>query len=200
MRDAGQNWIPTSDRPWDPPLTVHGQERAKALGEALPGILEELQLPPIAAIYSSPFWRCRQTAVGLAIKTTDELKIKVELGLSESMNENWYRSWAVPGTDGTWGYQKQEVPLAELDVASLHPAATQPAQRVLDWKLSPIDKSIQGKMDGNHTSKSSLDTPYSMHPPNFESFNMQRARMKDTLELLSVDHPNETTVLVSHGK
>lgn len=198
LRDAGQNWIPTSDRPWDPPLTENGHQQARALGDALPGILNELQLPPVAAIYTSPFWRCRQTAVGLA--SDNGLKIKVELGLSESMNENFFRSWAVPGTDGSWGYQKQEVPLSQLDVATLHPASTQPVQAVLDWRLAPVDETIKEKMDDNHVSKSSLDTPYSLHPPNFESFNMQRNRMKATMELLSDDHPNETIVLVSHGK
>jgi broad specificity phosphatase PhoE len=199
MRDAGQNWIPTTDRPWDPPLTEHGHPQAKALGAKLPGILKDLRLPCIAAIYSSPFWRCRQTAVGLGNKT-DSLKVRVELGLAESMNENWFRSWAAPGTDGSWGYQKQEKPLADLDPSALHPAATEPVQKILDWKLADKDEAIHAHIDSDFVSKTSIDTPYSMHPSNFESMKMQRSRMKDTLELLSTDHPNETIVLVSHGK
>lgn len=205
MRDAGQNWIPTAERPWDPPLTERGHQQANALGAALPNILNELGLPSIAAIYCSPFWRCCQTAAGLAKNqrensTASALKVKVEMGLAESMNENWYRSWAVPGTDGSWGYQKQEKPLADLDASTLHPAAAEPVQKVLDWKLGANDETIIAQMDSEYVSKTVLDTPFSMHPPNFESFKMQRSRMQDSLEMLSADHSNETIVLVSHGK
>lgn len=196
MRDAGQNWIPTSTRPWDPPLTERGIQQAKTLGDALPRILEGLELPPIAAVYSSPFLRCQQTAVGL---TRRNLNVKVELGLAESMNENWYRSWAIPGTDGTWGYKKQEMPLSQLDVNTLHPACKESLDNILDWKLANLDDATASQMDQDYTSRSSIDRSYSMFPPHFESFKMQRERMKDTLELLSTDHLNETFVLVSHG-
>jgi broad specificity phosphatase PhoE len=210
MRDAGQNWIPTSERPWDPPLTDIGHEQAQALGEALPDLLRGLDLPPIAAIYSSPFYRCRQTAVGLLAATTSSsnedqpLRVKVELGLAESLNENWYRSWAVPGTDGSWGFQKKELPLAELDIDPLHPASKQPVQAILDWNQQQggTDESTTispRMMDQDHRSKTTLDTPYSLHPPKFESMKVQRDRMTQTLHQLSDDHENETIVLVSHG-
>ena len=196
MRDAGQNWIPTSQRPWDPPLTERGIQQAKALGDALPKILEGINVPSVAAVYSSPFLRCQQTAIGLA---GTKVKVKVELGLSESMNENWYRSWAIPGTDGTWGYKKQEIPLSQLDVSTLHPSATKSLDEILDWKQANLDEASASQMDHEHVSKSSIDRSYSLHPPHFESFKMQRERMKDTLELLSNDHTDETFVLVSHG-
>jgi broad specificity phosphatase PhoE len=200
MRDNGQNWIPTADRPWDPPLTEQGHEQANALAKALPKILDDLKLPPMAAIYSSPFWRCRQTAAGLIMDSTTNLRVQVELGLAESINENWYRSWAVPGTDGTWGYQKQEIPLTELDASTLHPAAKDSVAKILDWKQAPADDAITAKMDSDHVSKSKIDSVYCMDPPSFESFKMQRSRMYETLELLSSDHNDQTIVLVSHGR
>jgi broad specificity phosphatase PhoE len=165
------------------------------LGEALPQLLQDLKLPPIAAVYSSPFLRCRQTAAGLSSKS---LSIRVELGLGESVNENWYRSWAVPGTDGTWGYQKKEHP--ELGPETLHPAAQTPVQPLLDWKAAITDPATKERMDDDYVSKSSLEMPYSLRPPKFESFRMQRDRMAQTMTRLSNDLVNETIVLVSHGK
>ena len=202
MRDNGRNWIPTSDRPWDPPLTELGHEQANALGQALPQILEDLKLPPIAAIYSSPFWRCRQTARGLIIgggQQVEGRQVQVELGLAESLNENWYRSWAVPGTDGTWGYQKQTIPLEELDASTLHPAAKDSVSKILDWRLAPADDALTAYMDFDHISKSNIDMVYCMDPPVFESYTMQRRRMHETLELLSSHHIDSSIVLVSHG-
>jgi len=31
------------------------------------------------------------------------LKVKIEHGLVESMNDKWYRSWCLPNSDGSWG-------------------------------------------------------------------------------------------------
>jgi broad specificity phosphatase PhoE len=197
MRDAGENWVATSERPWDPPLTDKGTQQAKALGLALPEKLQTLNLPPIAAVYSSPFYRCRQTAVGLA-QSNEQLQVQVELGLSESINENWFRSWAVQGTDGTWGYKKKDCP--ELDPETLHSASKEPVQPLLDWKKGPTDPVMGTLMDHDHVSKSSIETPYCLHPPKFESQQMQRNRMAVTLKQLSENHVNETIIMVSHGR
>jgi broad specificity phosphatase PhoE len=197
MRNAGENWVATSEQPWNPPLTDNGKEQAKTLGLALPGILQELNLPPIVAIYSSPLLRCRQTGVGLAT-SNDDLKVCVELGLVESLNENFFRSWAVAGTDGTWGYKKKEQPV--LDPETLHPLSKVPVQQsILNWKDANTDAATLGRVDQDFVSTTSIETPYSLHPPNFESFRMQRTRMADTMKQLAKLHVNETIVLVSHG-
>jgi broad specificity phosphatase PhoE len=202
MRDAGQNWVASASRPWDPPLTTNGMEQAKSLGKALPQILDRHNLPSnIKSIYASPFLRCRQTALGIAesIRSDDSnTKVKVELGLAESINENWFRSWAVEGTDGTWGYLKKTMP--ELDPMTLHPASLMPVQPLLDWKASGDETAASCPcMDSAHTSKTTLETPYQFHPPQFESFKTQRTRMEQTLTQLSDDHIDETFVMVSHG-
>jgi hypothetical protein len=61
-RAAGQNWIFGAERLWDTPLTDHGKVHGVKLGKHL-AALDRLQLPPVSAIYSSPFLRCRQTAI-----------------------------------------------------------------------------------------------------------------------------------------
>lgn len=218
-RDAGRNWVQDNveQRPWDPPLTERGLHQASDLGEALDGtILHELGLPSIGAVYSSPFLRCRQTAVGILrggcnarkseeIPLRPTLKVKVELGLSESINQNWYRSWALPGADGSWGYMESESQVPDRD--DKHPSSREPVQKhILDWKQCPDDE-VNGygifseeMMDHIHESQTDLDGDgYSYDPPVFESYKTQRARMLAAMNALSERHVNETIVLVSHG-
>eukprot|EP00980_Cylindrotheca_fusiformis_P015087 scaffold4157_cov136-Cylindrotheca_fusiformis.AAC.37 len=198
MRDRGENWIPTTDRPWDPPLTDNGRKIANALGVALPEILESLKLPPIGAVYSSPFHRCRQTASELCA-LNDNVKVRVEPALCESISENWFRSWASSGTDGSWGYGKKDYPdVNKLDPETLHPLSRQPVQPLLEWKQGVSDSFLEGKMDPDYVSKTSIDIPYSLYPANLENYDIQRKRMHDALNLLSDLHKDETIVLVSH--
>jgi broad specificity phosphatase PhoE len=211
-RDQGKNWVQSNlDRGFDPPLTSNGLSQAKQLGQELPSILEKHALAGAKAVYSSPFLRCRQTASGILAAVDDDgttndnkPKVKVELGLAESINENWYRSWAIPGTDGTWGYLKKERPYEKLDQSTLHPASVKPVQGLLDWKVTLSEPSldwVHREMDHGYISKSAVETAYCMgHPPMFESQNMQRRRMAETIELLRRGHLNETFVVVSHGK
>lgn len=218
MRDAGDNWIPTTDRPWDPPLTSNGKEQAKALGKELPKILSDLKLPSskIDAVYSSPFYRCRQTAAGIISGEAEgseiireaKKKVCVEIGLSESINQNWYRSWAISGTDGTWGYNKEH-DINTFAVNDLHPASKEPIQLspILNWKSIDKDETLT-MIDDAYVSKSKIETPYILFPePKFENYETQRNRMLQTLEQLTSDtnddnHSNnvKVIVMVSHGK
>ena len=76
-------------------------------------VIHDLDLPGV--VYTSPHIRCGQT-VTHALKgiVEDETttttssssavtSISIELGLVESISEDWYRSWASPGADSTWG-------------------------------------------------------------------------------------------------
>ena len=246
MRDNGENWIPTATRPWDPPLTNHGKQQATALGDAISDILTKHKFPntKISAIYSSPLLRCRQTAAFFSEayrseqqkynKATDDngvefpMRVRVEHGLAESMNESWYRSWALQGADSTWGYHRQEEPLPTLNKSTLHPASIQPIQNLLNNTWGNKDNTnddpnmsrknqqeeeeeieIENYMDSAYTSKTSITTPYSLDPPNFESAKLQQQRMHRTLDLLYNEHwlrnsdaddpSSEAIVLVSHG-
>ena len=118
----GENWQATAARPWDSPLTPAGHLQARAMGAAAAAHAERLGLAPICHIACSPLLRCVETAAAAATATGVE-RVVVESRLSETMCEAWYRSWAVPGADSTWGgpaaYRKG-VAVAEAD---LHPAA-----------------------------------------------------------------------------
>lgn len=225
MRDAGENWVAGAERPWDPPLSAHGKTQGTKLGTHLEAELERLQLPPLSAVYSSPLLRCRQTSVSAmqGFKSASSAKgssrtaaaataatpmpllssVRVELGLAESINESWYRSWALPGSNGTWGFRPTTTDgLLDdtIDPATLHPASKQPVLGVLDWKstLSDSDcKKEDGPFDLEHEYVTSLESSYSFHPKALESKQEQRRRMMETVSQLSM--PGRTVLLVSHG-
>lgn len=213
MRAAGNNWCRDNpEQPWNPPLTENGARMAEELGATLQhNILAGLDLPPIGAVYTSPFLRCRQTAAGIvrgmknSVNATrdDSIKVRVEMGLSESINENWYRSWSLPGTDGTWGFQK-EITMAEFR-DTMDRRALQPVETLLEWREDRIvDDDV---MDYDHQSITSIGGNYSYKefPPKLESFRIQRARMEHTMNTLSSTTTSNdgetgtTIVLVSHG-
>jgi len=108
----------------------------------------------------------------------------------------WYRSWALPGADGTWGYKLNGS--HELgDPSQFHPLSKQPIQTLLDdWKTDP-SATAAGGLDETYESITKIETPYCFDPRNLETRKQQRRRMKETIEALSV--PGQTVLLVSHG-
>ena len=195
------NWVANAERPFDPPLTDHGKEQAKTLGHHLHTELSKLHLPQISEIYTSPLLRCRQTAcgvrtgllgsttIGMDDTTDNTVPVRVEPGLVESINESWYRSWALPGSDGTWGYYVNDTPA--YDVETIHPMAKQPVQDLLvEWKSDT-------EIDQTYVSKTSIAEPYTFYPACLESSTAQRQRMKEVVT--QVHQPGKTIMLVSHG-
>ncbi len=98
-------------------------ENSEFLAETIAGDGGErscaIKIPPLKFVYSSPMMRCMQTGAeavmgyigGLEkdaqmMNNAEPLKVRVEFGLMESMNEKWYRSWCLPDSDGTWGGPK----------------------------------------------------------------------------------------------
>ncbi len=236
-RAVGKNWCKANpEQPWNPPLTEKGLRMATQLGSALSeDILPDLGLRPVSAVYTSPFLRCRQTAAAivqgllhehvdckkrsgldLAPSFLPSLKVKVEMGLSESINENWYRSWSLPGTNGTWGYKKQEIPYIDPVREQMDPRALLPAHTLLDWKeskdTSSFQKTLHNLMDHEHRSLTSLGRDYSFagKPPQLETSQFQRSRISRAIEILTERHcdiattadeeeKDETVLLVTHG-
>jgi broad specificity phosphatase PhoE len=189
------NWVATAERPFDPPLTDHGKEQAKTLGRHLTTELSKLNLPSVSEIYTSPLLRCRQTAcsvrseLGSTSNEASVIPVRVEPGLVESINECWYRSWALPGSDGTWGYCIDDK--AAYDVKTIHPMAKQPVQELLEEWKSDVE------IDQSYTPKTSITAPYTFDPPCLESSAAQRQRMKEVVT--QVHEPGQTIMLVSHG-
>ncbi|KAH7279095.1 hypothetical protein KP509_37G004700 [Ceratopteris richardii] len=98
MDDADPNWILTSPRPWDPPLTDKGKKRARRVGRRL-----RQEHWNITRIACSPFLRCVETASEVitalcALDPADDgpasevaidpsrVKAFIEFGLCEIMN------------------------------------------------------------------------------------------------------------------
>ena len=189
---AGTNWVATATRPWDPPLSDHGHYQGRKLGLRIQQVLTQENLSPLTAVYSSPLLRCRQTAVAAA-STSSQSKVRVELGLVESLNEDWYRSWAMPNSNGEWGFQEKDhhkgIP---IDVTTLKEPAKRSVLDLLQWK----EHSISG-MDEEYESQSRIPSSYSWGT--FESAQHQRDRMQYVMECLAKKHPGETILLVSHG-
>jgi len=78
------SWAARAERPHDPPLSPAGEREAQALAR-------RLEPEPIAHLFSSPFLRCIQTAH--AVATRLGLAIRVEPGLSEWLNRDWFPSF-----------------------------------------------------------------------------------------------------------
>lgn len=245
QRDAGkgEDYIRNAERPWDPPLSPNGLKQASRLGSHLAETLQALDLPPITACYTSPFLRCRQTAcqavealnsensglkeasddidTSVSASTTSHpfapLKVQIELGLSESLNESWYRSWALPGADGTWGFYPEKKSgttrrhLHEFTADELHPSSQVPAQELLlPWQ--PIvthtlheediaSNNLLGQLqDMNYASSTNILTPFALKPKVLvESKKEQQERMLQVLRNKTRDGVGKTILCVSHG-
>jgi len=234
LRDAGSNWLAGTERKWDPPLTHRGQMQGRKLGEYLHEIIESHDLAPIRAVYSSPMVRCCMTAGEAALGYTiskggggdDKINVIVEEGLVESMNEKWYRSWGLQGSDGTWGGPPGHPPSADVDVDSMHPLTQVPAHSTVrdpkdishflkDYTGHPDDASLSGiqhefKESKNVASLICSPSSASTKPVfslsgvdykwnNFETTEAKQDRLENVVETLSKRHPDETILLVSHG-
>jgi len=232
-RDSGINWTAQADRPYDPPLTDHGLQQAEKLGKHLAKELERLEIPPISSIYTSPFLRCRQTSLAArkGLVAAQQAKsaagaappppVRVEYGLSESFNEQWFRSWSLPGADGTWGFRINGN--TTIDAETLHPWAKQPVQNLplfTDWKedecvVGEDDAATGSGLDLTYEPQTNIPNAYSFHPCNLETREQQCARMKQVVETVSSSsagmlEPNgddnqarqqqpTTVLLTSHG-
>ena len=200
------NWVKTADQPWNPPLTDRGKEQGKALGRYLYNVLKERDLPPLGlSVYSSPLLRCRSTAAA-AIEGYQEQesssssseptrRVRVEEGLIETINQDWYRSWALPSSDGTWGHRERDEHGNTIDPtkAELHPAAQSPIQdMVLDWKTTTENEDW---MDYDYESTTRITTEHCWGL--WETRPDLQERMARVLS--TVAKPGECTLLLSHG-
>jgi broad specificity phosphatase PhoE len=233
MRDVEKkNWLIGQDRPWDPPLTEHGTKQAQTLGRHLSTqVLPELNIPPISAIYSSPFLRCRQTSQNIRqallvhqqqqqqqqqlLSSDNEFLIRCEWGFSESLNDSWYRSWALPGSEGTWGYRINRS--NEYDIKTIHMSGKVSVQEsVIKMTENYTTDDDHNSIDTLYESLGPITKPYNFYTHLTETAPEQRERMTKTLEAIiatsslresttttgSTSRPSSrerTLVVVSHG-
>ena len=202
---AGDNWqlsaYAAEHGGWDPPLTGNGVQQAAAMGVGLKERLEQLALPPVTRVFSSPLTRCLQTAAAAAA-SMGLSEIAVEHGLTEGMLEDWYRSWAIPGANSAWGGPpgaRSGTPLPSD--ATLHPKAHVPASEVL---MAPM--AAQAALERLDTTGITVNPSHQpIAPPpsyqwgQFESEELLADRIEATLTALKARFPHETILCVSHG-
>lgn len=191
MMNKGKNWLEYADRPWDPPLSALGWKQGTSLGICVKECINQLNLPRIRQIYSSPFQRCLETSIA-ANTIFCSPSVKIEYGLVESLNESWYRSWSLPTSNGTWGYKERDEigQVLEVDLNSLHKAAIQPASSI----VVPQNKCCEG-IDYQYTSKTKIHKVYCWG--SFETSRDQQIRINSVVE--KVVQRGSTVMLVSHA-
>jgi broad specificity phosphatase PhoE len=191
-----ENWVATAKRPWDPPLSELGHVQGKALGYFVRDCLQQYDLPPVRHVYTSPFLRCRQTAV--AANFVLDKDVRIEVGLAESLNEAWYRSWALPTSNGMWNYKErdEEGNVRPINLDTLHRAALFPATELI---VPAPDSNMEG-IDVAHKSRTSLfhcKRRKTYCWGSFETNLDQKARLQAVVN--AVARCDSTVVLVSHG-
>jgi len=204
MKGCGENWQLSEEaasRPWDPPLSAEGILMGAALGVGLKQHLHRLEIPPVSRIISSPMIRCLQTAAAAA-EVLGIGAVAVEPGLSEGMLEDWYRSWAVPGADSTWGGPPHARVGTELPSGTeLHASAHVPAHTLLH---SPDGAAEALCAKGvSHISIDATYTPVAAPAAyQWERFETEAAlaeRMESTLHAIAARYPAESVLALSHG-
>ena len=202
----GENWQQSAARPWDPPLTAGGVEQGARLGTGLAAHLHRLGRRPVDRIISSPLLRCVQTAAAAAAELGMG-EISVEPALTEGMLEHWYRSWAVPGADSTWGgpaHARMGTPSPPR--GELHPASHQPAFELLMSAEEAEEALRAGGGEGGYlgvrvsrTYRALAGFPLDRRWGAFESEEELSERMHQVLTALARRYPSETLLLCSHG-
>jgi hypothetical protein len=130
--------------------------------------------------------------------------VSIEPGLAETMCEDWYRSWGVPGADSTWGGPKHcragvLVDDTDLDARTLAPAHkchSTPADIAAlrrRCNMSQIGADVTVSLEKNVFDGSTFQ--YTFKDP--ESEEAQALRMRKVLDACS--NKGGSTLLVSHG-
>lgn len=201
----GENWqrseYAAAHGGWNPRLTDEGLLQASAAGTSIARHLDRLGLPPVARIFSSPFTRCLQTSAAVAT-SLGLSEIAVERGLAEGLLEEWYRSWAVPGADSTWGgppHAQMGVPLP-VD-AALHPKAHVPAGELLHGPAE-AEEALR-RLGVTDVAVDAAHAPFAPAPTyvwgHFESEHALGDRIEHTLLALKALRPDQTIVACTHG-
>ena len=190
MREAGTPWTPTAERPFDTPLTETGREQGRLAGMRIKELLEEKQLPLPTAAFTSPMLRCAETLSAVLTNFPAVTDMRIEHGLTESCNLDWYRSWSLPSSDSTWGGPRgvKEEPT--------DPRAFTSATEMLGTPELLNSKETVTTPVSPWTSTQSV-SQYTYANP--ETRAAQFSRLRAAAESLAVSAPGATVVCCSHG-
>ena len=184
-------------RPWDPPLTTEGKKGAFIMGKTVAQKLANLGLPPVTAVYSSPFIRTIQTAeAAIAGLGNPNLLIFPEDGLMEYLGMEWMRSWAIPGANGAWDGPRH-LRGQYIDEESLHPdALLSPREWVRDSYF--LHKKVSRLVLKGLPSVCSIRNE-ALRWGVTETGPSHQMRVVQCIKDLEKRHPCETILCVSHG-
>ena len=212
-RDRGENWTSSAASPWDSPITEFGVSQALGAGVRISQLLEGYGREGVTRIYTSPHVRCGETATRAAEAMNDRSaeaidqptklsslqEIKIEHGLVESMSEDWYRSWASPGADSTWGGPKHCRKGVEVKAGGWNALAYRGAGGLFNDPASmQASKNVVLPVTGEgYVYKRGELDQYTVE--NMEPREEERKRVKRTCVELVKKHPGETVLVCSHG-
>jgi len=193
----GRAWVPSTDTPWDPPMTEIGRRQASALGRAAVRHVHRLGLPPICRVFASPFVRCFETGAMVA-KEAGLGSVCMEPSLSESFGEHFYRSWCVPGANGNWGGPDGCGIGVHVAPERLKPASRQPASRLLLPERLLQVKALPARADPAYEPY----LPFSaltFRWGHFETEEQLAERMRAFFDFVADTFQGRTVILISHG-
>eukprot|EP00747_Dinoflagellata_sp_TGD_P191316 gnl/TRDRNA2_/TRDRNA2_54518_c0_seq1.p1 gnl/TRDRNA2_/TRDRNA2_54518_c0~~gnl/TRDRNA2_/TRDRNA2_54518_c0_seq1.p1 ORF type:complete len:886 (+),score=177.39 gnl/TRDRNA2_/TRDRNA2_54518_c0_seq1:102-2759(+) len=195
---TGRPWVPTAERPWDPSLTPLGRLQAHRLGLKVLHSCSRLGVAPPSAVFSSPYERCFDTAA-CAAQAAGVSSISVEPSLSEGLSEEFWRSWAVPGADGTWGGPDGCSMGKRVNRRDLRPEACgRLAEMVPVGRLERCIGHVLAPLDSEYTPFLPFeDIKHTWG--NFESEEQLRARMRNFFDHVAEKYAGQTVMLVSHN-
>jgi len=163
-------------------------------------MLIENGLPPVSRALSSPFVRCVDTCSRAAIASGYPGKLCIEPAIAETVCDEWYYSWAIPGADANWaGPSHCRVGNRKVPLDKMHPAALRPVGTLF---LNPEDLNAP-----EHCGPSGVDLNY---VPVVAASDLTRSAYKQeskaeasqklaVLECCEALYPGETVLLCSHG-
>ncbi|KAK9120820.1 hypothetical protein Syun_018437 [Stephania yunnanensis] len=203
--DAEPLWTAGAERPWDPPLTEGGRDRAYCVGRRL---RRELGFP-IHRAFVSPFLRCAETAAEVvtalcAVDHDDDLrrlagetlsvdparvKVSIEYGLCEIFSTKGIRVDRIP-KDGEWSFN-----ISELE--AMMPAGT--VDRTVECVDEKVDLKFLSFTISISTYQQRLQAVLQL-PKWGEPTREARARYVRVLRSLADKYPNENLLLVTHGR
>ena len=138
-----------------------------------------------------------QTASTAAASLSVTNGIGVEPGLAETMCEEWYRSWAIPGSCAKWGDKKDET----FEDRELHPAALgrasgthRTATELAEIEIGPDGNKIV--MDETYNSPHAGTFGFNWH--HSETEDECKERMREVVERVHAETPG-SVLLISHG-
>ncbi|GMH53142.1 hypothetical protein TrRE_jg9061 [Triparma retinervis] len=173
--------------------------RSVDAGVRITELASQFSLSPPTRAYTSPLKRCGETLSSalVGMNKVGAIPLNIEVGLVESINEDWYRSWGAPGADSTWGGPPTCRKGTPVDVSDMDPRVLEPAGSLYNTtEMMNSYDTVRAPVLGDHDVMFDA-TPYNWN--NLETKKNQHTRLRSVVEGLAKKHLGESLVVCSHG-